>query len=139
MKLRIRGDSLRLRLTRAEVTALANQGRVEETTVFGSSRLTYALSATLAPEAKLTAKLEGTRIEVAMSKARAQAWAESDEVGLEGDQPGGTPDEARTLRILIEKDFACLTKRPGEDDTDAYPNPSTSCASPTSGSLKNDG
>ena len=27
------------------------------------------------------------------------------------------------LRILVEKDFACLVEREGEDDSDAFPHP----------------
>jgi hypothetical protein len=27
------------------------------------------------------------------------------------------------LKILVEKDFACLTKRAGVDDVDTYPHP----------------
>jgi hypothetical protein len=35
--------------------------------------------------------------------------------------------DGKTLRILVEKDFACLTKPPHEDDADAFPNPNKSC------------
>lgn len=124
MKLRIRGDSLRLRLTQAEVAALASpDGRVEESIAFGagSAPLTYAIACA---GTTLEAKLTGTRIEVSVPVAIARAWATSDEVGLSGTQDAG---DGRTLRLLIEKDFACLTKRPEEEDRDAFPNPNTSC------------
>jgi len=32
-------------------------------------------------------------------------------------------DEGDQLSILVEKDFACLAPREGEDETDMYPNP----------------
>jgi hypothetical protein len=32
-----------------------------------------------------------------------------------------------SLQILVEKDFACLTPRKGEDDGDAFPNPNETC------------
>ena len=53
MKLRIRGDSLRLRLTRGEVEALADSGEVRETIHFGPSALDYVLrsAAIAAPRA----------------------------------------------------------------------------------------
>ena len=122
MKLRIRGDSLRLRLTQPEVALLAERGLVEDSIAFAAgARLTYAL---VCSGAKLAAKLDGPRVEVTVPVDLARAWAASDTVGLEGNQDAG---DGRTLRILVEKDYACLTKRPNEDDTDAFPNPNTSC------------
>lgn len=112
MKLRIRGDSLRLRLTRGEVAALAAEGRVEETTSFGGGAvLRYAI--TLGDV--LGAKLDGSKIEVTVARETAERWARSDEVGIEGAQDA--------LRILIEKDWSCLKPRDGEDDADAFPHP----------------
>ncbi|MCW5835503.1 MAG: hypothetical protein KIS78_24085 [Labilithrix sp.] len=122
MKLRIRGDSIRLRLTQAEVTALAEGRSVQESTGFGpGSTLTYAI---VVGAPTLSAKLTGTRVEVAIPADVARAWATGDAVGVEGAQDVG---QGRTLRILVEKDFACLTARPHEDDADAFPNPNASC------------
>jgi hypothetical protein len=122
MKLRIRGDSLRLRLTQPEVATLGEGGSVEESTSFGpGASLTYAVRAT---GTNVAATLGASRIEVTIPTATAKAWAAADDVGIEALQPAS---EGRTLRILVEKDFACLTKRPHEDDADAFPNPNTSC------------
>ncbi|MDF2694542.1 MAG: hypothetical protein K0S65_2925 [Labilithrix sp.] len=122
MKLRIRGDSIRLRLSQAEVAALGEGGRVEEATGFGPGHeLVYAV---FSGGTTLAATLSGSRIEVAIPSNVARDWATSETVGIEGVQDAGA---GRTLRILIEKDFACLTTRPHEDDTDAFPNPNTSC------------
>ncbi len=124
MKLRIRGNSIRLRLTQAEVQTLADQGRVEDAIAFAAgSRLVYALAFGDA----LGARLESGRamlVEVTLPAALAKEWASSSRVGVEGEQPvsGGEP-----LRILVEKDFACLHPRKGEDDRDAFPNPNDSC------------
>ena len=118
MKLRIRGDSLRLRLTRTEVRTLRDEGRVVEATRFGPRvALEYALvcEAVDAPVARFLDR----RIEVALPRERARAWAESDEVGIEAEQ--ALPEGA--LRLLIEKDFQCLAPREGEDDSDAFPHP----------------
>lgn len=123
MKLRIRGDSLRLRLTKSEVALLIQGGVVEDSVSFGAgARLTYAI----AHGAALGATLSGARIEVSVPADAARAWAASEAVSLEGTQPG---DDGRTLRILVEKDYACLTERPHEDDSDALPNPRASRAS----------
>ncbi len=122
MKLRIRGDSIRLRLTQPEVKRFAADGRVEDGTSFGpDERFTYAIAF---GGSTLSATLSNKGIEVLVPGDVARAWAEGDSVGIEGarDLGGG-----KTLRILVEKDFACLTKRPHEDDTDAFPNPNDSC------------
>ncbi len=122
MKLRVRGDSIRLRLTRAEVTTIAEGGLVEESTAFGPSmQLTYALAI---GGSRVTASFEAGRLEVRLPPDAARAWATGEAIGIEGAQEAGA---GRTLRVLVEKDFACLTQRPNEDDGDAYPNPKASC------------
>ncbi len=121
MKLRIRGNSLRLRLSQGEVNALAVEGRVEDAIAFApGSRLVYAL--TVSDDAAAPgARLDGARIEVTLPASAARAWTSSDRVGIEAEQP---LDGGAVLRILVEKDFACLAPRKGEDDADAFPNPS---------------
>jgi hypothetical protein len=68
--------------------------------------------------------LEGSRIELALPADTVRRWAESETVAIEGEQPAA---DGRRLRILVEKDFACLKERPGEDDADAFPNPTSKC------------
>ena len=111
MKLRIRGSSIRLRLTQSEVAKVAAEGRVEDVVDFGSAKLVYALVAGDAIRASYTQN----RIEVV---APVKAWAASDDVGIEG--------EHGPLKIIVEKDFACLKPR-SEDDADAFPNPNETC------------
>jgi hypothetical protein len=124
MKLRVRGDSLRLRLTRSEVAALARDGLVEESIAFGPGRrLVYAIRSAPDGAPPVAATLDGTRIEVTLPAADVRRWAETDLVGIEGVQDAG---EQRTLRVVVEKDFACLKPRPHEDDADAFPNPNVS-------------
>ncbi|MGH8167708.1 MAG: DUF7009 family protein [Woeseiaceae bacterium] len=36
---------------------------------------------------------------------------------------GAQPLDGDELSILVEKDFACLAPREGEDDSDKFPNP----------------
>lgn len=121
MKLRIRGSSIRLRLTRSEVAAVAEHGRVEDAVDFGSDeRLVYALAGTDTPT--LSARFDGGSITVSVPRSRAVAWALGDEVGIESD-PNASP------RILIEKDFACLAPRSDEDERDNYPHPEAKAGS----------
>ena len=88
MKLRIRGNTLRLRLTRSEVDLVAQGEVVAEVTQFpDGSQLRYELVPGHQEEVAQTANDEGTTISVEVPKGRAATWAESDEVGFSGDDP----------------------------------------------------
>jgi hypothetical protein len=123
MKLRIRGSTIRLRLTQGEVARVASEGRVEDAIVFApGEKLVYALALGEGPS--LRARYAPGRIDVTAPRAAAREWADSDRVGMEGEQPieGGV-----ALKILVEKDFACLKPRSDDDDADAFPNPNDTC------------
>jgi hypothetical protein len=125
MKLRIRGNSLRLRLTRTEVDDFSRRGHVSDGIEFGSgAALSYSLRRCPASRA-ITASFGDGRIEVRVPDADAQAWAQTEAVSLRGGAAGpGAPS------ILIEKDFACLIQREGEDDSDAFRNPLAEASTP---------
>jgi 3-methyladenine DNA glycosylase Mpg len=112
MKLRIRGNSLRLRLSQKEVAQLGEQGRVEDAISFGPSKLTYVLTTSNVDH--VGAVYDDHRIVVTLPKERAQKWTASDEVGIES---------RGEVHILVEKDWSCLKPREGEDDSDAFPHP----------------
>ena len=117
MKLRLQGDSLRLRLTRPEVYQLAEAGRVESAMhVAPGAALVYGLRA--ADADALTATFDGATLTVLVPRAWVGPWADGDAVGFEGTTDAG---DGRTLTLLVEKDFACLHRR--ADDADAFPNP----------------
>jgi hypothetical protein len=59
-------------------------------------------------------------VEVRVPEKSARQWANSNEVGLSALQPLSAGDE---LRILVEKDFACLAPREDEDESDNFENP----------------
>ena len=123
MKLRIRGSSVRLRLTRGEVQRVAEGGRVEDAVAFGPTQcLSYALVA--ADVSVPSATFDQAAIVVSIPHEQLHAWATSDDVGIEAQQSIGN---GQALSILVEKDFACLTPRKGEDDGDAFPNPNETC------------
>ena len=115
MKLRIQGNSLRLRLTRAEVAELRTSGRVESSIEFAPGRpLAYALEGS--PTALSTsANFDGRAIVVTVPAPHLKEWVESERVSIEG------PAQA-SLQLLIEKDFQCLHK-PEQIEPDAYPHP----------------
>lgn len=121
MKLRIKGASLRLRLTQAEVRTLLDDGRVQEEVPFGGGvKLTYRLSRD-ATTAAIVATLHEGILDIRVPDALAHRWCASDEVTLAQTQPAG----ADTLRIVVEKDFACLAPRSDEDESDHFPHPDT--------------
>jgi hypothetical protein len=121
MKLRIKDNSIRLRLTQSEVEHFQSEGAVEGKTDFGigSEPLTYRLESV--DTTSLGAVFNSGCITVRIPKAMAQKWVETDLVGLSNDVHRDQP------YLLIEKDFACLTVREGEDESDAFPNPNESC------------
>ncbi len=124
MKLRLKGDSVRLRLGPGEVGRLLEHGSVAERTRLGPAELGYRLEASAAATA-VSATFDGGTLTLTVPAAIARRWATSpDEVGIRADQDAGG---GRRLAILIEKDFECLH---GEDaaaasggSDEAYPNP----------------
>ena len=115
MKLRIQGNTLRLRLTQKEVSDLYDQHVVESAIHFPSGRALRYLLVSTSEASEVSAEFEDDYIRILTPLAIARTWAESDEVAIEGSRDS-------SLRILIEKDFQCL-HNPEEWDPDAYPNP----------------
>lgn len=118
MKLRIKGDSLRLRITPSEMRKLVESGRVEETIHFGQAadaKLTYALER--GAVAEIEVQYQQGEVIVIAPLAQVQAWASGPEDGIYG----GVEIGAGKLEVAIEKDWACLDRK-GED-ADTFPNP----------------
>jgi hypothetical protein len=115
MKLRIQGNSLRLRLTRKEVVHLRDRGRVESLIEFlPDQTLVYRLEGSFHAKS-VEAAFDGQTIRVTVPEHVIAEWAESDQVSI------ATPSSAG-VHLLIEKDFQCLHSR-GEQDRDAYSRP----------------
>lgn len=122
MKLRIRGNSIRFRLTQSEVEKLGTHGQVEETIEFGilpNEKLIYALVSSDKVD-KINSKYDSGKIAVVIPKTIADEWINTEKVGIGSEK---ILDTGNTLSILIEKDFACLSERPDEDESDNFPNP----------------
>ena len=123
MKLRIRGNSLRLRLKRGEVDQIAAGSSIVEETHFPNSVLTYRLD--VSENHEILASFDRGSLVISLPKSRVSDWADSDEVSLSAEQK---ITGAGSLSLLIEKDFSCLEPghhRDGEDDEDTFPHPST--------------
>jgi len=113
MKIRIKGNSVRFRLTQSEVKQLCEQGSVEEQTTFGDAIFGYAVQMD-AEKKHMTAEFKNQNITLFLPRSLGEGWFENDKVGFENHQ-----DE---LYILLEKDFTCLDNTM-EDQSDNYPNP----------------
>ena len=113
MKLRMHSNSVRLRLSQSEVSAVGQGGRVEERVQFAPDHaLLYSVECAeiLAPEAVF----ESNSIRVKLPRTDVKQWVETDQTGIEATQG--------KLRLLVEKDFRCI-HRESPDDADSFPNP----------------
>lgn len=123
MKIRIKGNSIRLRLTKTDVRNLKENGRVDEKTVLGKEQLfSYSLLKDENADAISAAFVNGS-ITVVLPKNEAKTLTETDEITVKGYQNNG---EEGDLFLLIEKDLQCLDDT-FEDQNDMYENPKTTC------------
>ena len=123
MKLRVRDNSIRLRLTQTEVATAKDDGLVRGRVRFGGNNsFEYVFEsspATVKPEAHISNNVLTVRI----PRLDVQQWAESEQVSIMSEQ---NLDDGDQLKILVEKDFVCLAPREGEDESDMFPNPKNS-------------
>jgi len=123
LKLRIRDNSIRLRLTQTEVALVRQDGLVKGSVSFGGDDhfdyLLRSAAGTAAPEASICSNV----LTVSIPESDLAQWVSSDEVSIAATQPLAGDGQ---LHILVEKDFACLAPREGEDESDMYPNPDAS-------------
>lgn len=116
MKIRILANTLRIRLTRSEVSRLVKEGQVTETTSFPTIPLIYAVRQYEGHA--LTVDYADHQITLNIPISMAEALHNTQQVGFE--------DNTGPVSILIEKDFVCLDN-PREDQHDQYPNPNQRC------------
>jgi hypothetical protein len=121
MKLRIKGNSMRLRVSRSEVARLLDGERVEETIHFSAapdSCLTYGLQSAPQPAA-IRIEWKPRNVTVLISDERMRFWGRDAEVGVYEYLDLG---HSCSLEVTIEKDFACLD-RSDEENNDTFANP----------------
>ena len=119
MKLRIKGNSIRLRLTQTEVKDLQTQNIIEQCVQFpNQSQLKYGINI-LTGDDGLTVDFAKNKLSVNIGSNRVNSWYSDEEISISGyvDNPGN-----EKLLILIEKDFKCLSPR-DEDESDMFPHP----------------
>lgn len=122
MKIRINGNSIRIRLSKSEVERFGKEGRIEESTDFGSSKLVYALERKQGIEF-MKAAFTGNNITMYVPMPLAEEWVSTDKVGLDHNMDTGNGGH---LFLLLEKDFKCIDNSL-EDQSDNYENPHKTC------------
>ncbi|MCO5947791.1 DUF7009 family protein [Mucilaginibacter flavidus] len=113
MKLRIKSNSIRYRLTQSDVAALVKNRQLEDSVDFGVNKLLYTLQ--IVDDYQLSATFNNNTITLFIPAGMLTELVETDKVGFEN---------IRHLpHLLVEKDFTCLDNV-AEDQSDNYPNPS---------------
>ncbi len=121
MKLRINGNSIRLRLLRSEVGTFVVTGRIEHTIHFASSDdafLTYGLEHE-ADLVNVVVRHKQSEVTIVLPSQQATSWAETVQIGIYSAVNLGGHG---ILNVIIEKDFACLDLSDA-DNHDTFPNP----------------
>lgn len=122
MKLRIKGNSIRLRLTKTDVENLIAKGLLEESTSFGESKFVYGLHRS-DDVRDLVAEFRANKITVFIPSSFIKDWDVNDKVGFDANMKLNGTD---SLYILVEKDFKCLDETV-KDQSDNFENPSLKC------------
>ena len=121
MKIRIHNNTIRLRLSMSEVEQLSEKNEIKEELKFPSPypSFIYNLKAP-AKEKFLSLTFEQGEISISLPLSEVKDWANTEQIGIAKTQ---SLEDGINLQLLVEKDFQCLHKRPGENETDNFPNP----------------
>src|SRR5690606_19594018 len=118
MKLRIHKNSIRLRLSIADVDEIAKGNPVHEHLEFGEGSAN-CFDYSLVPEEGIAGirviYSPGRRI-VSLPKSMADNWATTEQAGTQNDRDW-------QVSVIIEKELQSQQKRPGEDESKYFPNP----------------
>ncbi len=122
MKIRIKANTVRYRLSKSEVATLTEEGKLEEKTEFTNGALLYAIRQTENDD--LSADFTNNTITLYVPKTALKSWAETDQVGIDCNML--LPND-NTLYLLLEKDFKCNDADVNEDQSDYFENPHLTC------------
>ena len=116
MKLRLRNNTLRLRVNQREVAGLASGAVLEEQVLFpGDARISYTLQSSSDTAAEAT--FEHGVIRVLAPQQQVDAWAKGAAIGMYFEFPA----HGASLKVAIEKDLECVDGPPEEQDPEAFP------------------
>lgn len=114
MKLRLSDDTLRLRLSPAELDTFARLGELSSAIRFTPEQhFTCRLQRDPDPAATLALYFSGPVLTLHIPAAAADAWTRTDQVGFELASDLG---EGEQFRVVVEKDLACRHRETPDPD-----------------------
>lgn len=121
MKIRIKDNSIRFRLSATDLKKLKKKGKVVSECRFGTSQVfKYSVVSDKKGNSKyLCVDLKKNHIKIELAASDVKEWIASDLEGFDAEMDNGTEEG---LYVLIEKDWQCLKPR-DEDESDLFPNP----------------
>jgi len=123
MKIRIKGNSVRFRLTKTEVGTFCKTGLFEEQTDFGETLFKYRLKA-IPQEELLNISFENNTITLYANEEEVKGWHKTSRISFEYSVK---KNKSTAMLLLLEKDFVCMDATV-EDQSDNYPNPKDTIA-----------
>jgi hypothetical protein len=112
MKLRIEGNSIRLRVKKSDLEKLKTEGIVRESVAFLKGFHFYYELKTDDKIKTIEASFSSGTIAVSIPLSMSDIWIDTEQVGIENTAENG-------FYVLIEKDFPCKT-RADEDKNDLF-------------------
>ena len=112
MKLRLEGNSIRLRVRKSDINALMKNEAITEALTFPNGDVFQYKLTTNNTALDIDAQLVSNVLTISLPRSIATDWMQTDAVGIEKIVSNG-------LFILIEKDFPC-TDRPWENTRDTF-------------------
>jgi hypothetical protein len=112
MKLRIEGNSIRLRVKKSDLETLKKHRIVRESVAFIKGFHFYYELKTDEKIKTIEASFSSGTIAVSIPLDMAHAWIDTEQVGVQNNSENG-------LFVLVEKDFPCKT-RSDEDKNDFF-------------------
>ena len=119
MKLRIKGNSIRIRLAKTEVEKLCKEGLLQEQTNFANGLFIYSLQKN--NDENIEAGFTNNQLAVTIPSRLIEGWETNNTIGFDNRLADGN---FPALYILIEKDFKCIDNSI-EDQSDNFENPKT--------------
>lgn len=123
MKIRILGNTIRIRVKMFETDALKDTGMIEEVLSFGPDDTDKLRFQVMAGDEDFAIVRDPMIIRIVVPQALVHTWATTDLVGFE---ELITTSKGAQINVLVEKDFACLDGD-REEEEGSYPNPIENC------------
>lgn len=117
MKLRINGNSIRIRVTQAEFQAFMDYGSVADILEIPEQPISYALEK--CGEKEMNVSRLGDSIRVGLPDDKVREWRSEDCTGFTHIQNVGN----KAIKIIVEKELKCPTPEDCKADPDAFPRP----------------